>query len=193
MNLIDEFLTSDFISVEETLSGVKVKYTSLQPGRLTELKEARIDHPYVYFDKTKFQFSLRNKKIFTKLLKDYQERIYSKEATSLTRDLVVKNKLISYYFVIRGTFIKLPGNVPGVCDSMHLSKMADAIFTSEGKVLKMRGEPLRNLIQELLFNDFKDIKVHSFETLGDAIFHCDRHLEAVLEYNKYCHVTNSLF
>lgn len=103
----------------------------------------------------------------------------------LLRDFFIKTKPITYYFLFKGLFISMSKEVLEKSFDQNLSIMADAIFDSNGKAIKVRGEHLRPVIQQALNNDFKNLTLINFSDYKEALSTAKAHVSSYSAINLF--------
>ena len=184
---LKKVLEADFIYSE--YQGNKCYEVFFKSGPGTDTR-AWFDDKYYYPSLTsKIQLSEKNYKILLDKVQKAKETCNIKEELNLMRDLSVPSKAVIYYFVYKGLFIALPAQITNASVFHNLNIMADAVFTSNGKVHKMRGEALREAIQVALNEEFKNVTLLKFEDGQEALDSIDKHLfayNAIRKFNSIC-------
>lgn len=103
----------------------------------------------------------------------------------LLRDFFIETKPITYYFLFKGLFISMSKEVLEKSFDQNLSIMADAIFDSNGKAIKVRGEHLRPVIQQALNNDFKNLTLLNFSDYKEALSAAKAHVSSYSAINLF--------
>lgn len=184
---LEKLLEADFFYSE--YQGNKCYEVFFRSGPGTDTR-AWFDDKYYYPSRTnKIQLSKKNYKILLDKVVKARETYSIRKELDLMRDLIVPSKAVIYYFVYEGLFIALPAQITDASVFHNLNIMADAVFTSNGKVHKMRGESLREAIQVALDNEFKNVTLLKFEDGQEALDSIDKHLfayNAIRKFNSIC-------